>query len=402
MGPQGVAGPVGLSFQGNYSSVVNYALANGVRYNGADYVSLQPATTAILLIRVRRGGRSSRRMERLARLGQRVQPVDGRNRASRNPGHSGDPGSQGPTGPPGMTYKGVWSSTTGYQVNDSVSYNGSTYIATVRQLVESPGQLSHGMVVDRGSGVAGDCRVPPARLGQRVRRRDWTARPTGATGPQGPPVTFPRRVADWNLIRVGRRGRIWRLQLYLLLQMWAASRISVRCTGDCSPLPGHRADRRNRAPGIAGSHGLRWTVWCNRATRPCGANWTNGIHRFSGVNRSDRTGRCNRGNRRGRRIRNQWHKWTNGSNGAPGPPGSTSTVHGLPAMDTQPTMRSVPAPRPQPTSHWQATRPPNRTCIRQIWSLLAQAGGWRGRPAQAAGLRRGRSPPARREVGIGH
>ena len=40
MGPQGSSGPVGLSFQGVYSSVVNYALADGVRYNGADYVSL--------------------------------------------------------------------------------------------------------------------------------------------------------------------------------------------------------------------------------------------------------------------------------------------------------------------------------------------------------------------------
>ena len=40
MGPQGVAGPVGMTFRGAYSSAVNYALADGVVFNGSGYVSL--------------------------------------------------------------------------------------------------------------------------------------------------------------------------------------------------------------------------------------------------------------------------------------------------------------------------------------------------------------------------
>jgi hypothetical protein len=40
MGPQGVAGPVGMTFQGVYSSTTNYAVGDGVIYNGAGYVSL--------------------------------------------------------------------------------------------------------------------------------------------------------------------------------------------------------------------------------------------------------------------------------------------------------------------------------------------------------------------------
>jgi hypothetical protein len=40
IGPQGPAGPVGLSFRGAYQSATNYAITDGVRSNGADYVSL--------------------------------------------------------------------------------------------------------------------------------------------------------------------------------------------------------------------------------------------------------------------------------------------------------------------------------------------------------------------------
>ncbi len=39
-GSQGVPGPVGITFQGAYSSTTNYALADGVSYKGSGYVSL--------------------------------------------------------------------------------------------------------------------------------------------------------------------------------------------------------------------------------------------------------------------------------------------------------------------------------------------------------------------------
>ncbi len=41
VGAQGPAGPVGLTFQGDYSSAANYSVSDGVLWQGASYVSLQ-------------------------------------------------------------------------------------------------------------------------------------------------------------------------------------------------------------------------------------------------------------------------------------------------------------------------------------------------------------------------
>ena len=139
MGPQGPAGPVGLAFQGAYSSVVNYALGDGVRYNGADYVSLQASN---------HGNTPGLSPAYWALFAQ-----DGAAGATGPAGATGATGAQGPigpqgvpgvvgptgaTGPPGITYKGVWSSGSGYAANDSVTYNGSTYIATQANTSQQP------------------------------------------------------------------------------------------------------------------------------------------------------------------------------------------------------------------------------------------------------------------------
>jgi hypothetical protein len=50
--------------------------------------------------------------------------------ATGTPGTDGAPGATGAAGAVGMTFKGAWVTGTGYAENDSVTYNGSTYIAT--------------------------------------------------------------------------------------------------------------------------------------------------------------------------------------------------------------------------------------------------------------------------------
>ena len=44
-------------------------------------------------------------------------------------GNTGDTGPQGATGPRGLAWKGAWSSTATYAKDDSVQYNGSSYVA---------------------------------------------------------------------------------------------------------------------------------------------------------------------------------------------------------------------------------------------------------------------------------
>src|SRR4029077_12753633 len=61
-----------------------------------------------------------------------------------NYGHQGIPG---PAGEPGVTWRGAWSSSSAYAVNDAVTYNGSSY----RALEDiSPGSIpfTPGIVAD--------------------------------------------------------------------------------------------------------------------------------------------------------------------------------------------------------------------------------------------------------------
>ena len=191
MGPQGSAGPVGLSFQGVYSSVVNYASADGVRYNGADYVSLQasnhgntpnlsPLWWALF---AQDGGTGS------------VGPVGatgaiGPQGPVGQQGIQGVQGNQGPIGPPGMTYQGIWSSTTGYRVNDAASYNGSTYIATVGNSSNRPDNYPTAWSLMAQAGAPGLQGASGAAGTPGSTGATGSTGSNGATGPQGPPVTF--------------------------------------------------------------------------------------------------------------------------------------------------------------------------------------------------------------------
>ncbi|MEO7029051.1 MAG: DNRLRE domain-containing protein, partial [Acidobacteriaceae bacterium] len=133
-GAQGAAGPVGLAFRGAYDATVNYALADGVLFQGTGYVSLAASNHG------NAPDQSPQFWEAFAT------GTPGAAGAMGAPGVSGPPGSQGPAGfdgavgprglagpvgPPGVNFTGNYSSANSYAIADAVSFGGSTFISLV-------------------------------------------------------------------------------------------------------------------------------------------------------------------------------------------------------------------------------------------------------------------------------
>lgn len=191
-GPQGAAGPVGLAYRGPYQSTVNYALADGVSWQGSSYVSSiagnagntpgqSPAAWALFAAAGAPG------------VGGVVGPVGpaGVVGSAGVAGPQGVPGIAGATGPQGpavVNYLGNYDSTTNYALRDGVSFGGSTYVSMVAgNHGNTPGQTVGSWTVLAGQGLPGAVgAVGPAGP-------SGTAGAAGAVGPQGvagPPTTF--------------------------------------------------------------------------------------------------------------------------------------------------------------------------------------------------------------------
>ncbi|ADW68109.1 collagen-like protein [Granulicella tundricola] len=134
-GPQGVPGPVGVTYRGSYSFVTNYALADGVSYGGASYVSLvssnhgntpdqSPQAWGLFAAGGSVGAAGS------AGPAGPVGP-QGQQGQQGFTGAAGVAGVAGPVGPAGLNYLGVYSSTANYAVADAVNYGGATYVSLV-------------------------------------------------------------------------------------------------------------------------------------------------------------------------------------------------------------------------------------------------------------------------------
>ncbi|BDG10702.1 collagen-like protein [Anaeromyxobacter paludicola] len=98
-------------------------------------------------------------------------------------GAQGPPGATGPAGPVGapglgITWRGPWSASTRYAVNDAVQYLGSSYVASSPSTGSAPPAAGWALFAAQGAtGAAGPQGVPgPQGL----------AGPAGATGPAGP------------------------------------------------------------------------------------------------------------------------------------------------------------------------------------------------------------------------
>ena len=173
MGPEGAVGPVGMSFQGAYNSTANYALGDGVLWEGAGWVSLiannqgnAPSTSPGDWVMFAASGAAG------ATGAQGLQGIPGVNGVDGSIGATGPMGPAGPAGAagsPGLVYQGAYSSTWNYALGDVVVFDGASWVSLVAgNMGETPGvsPAFWGVLASQGvQGVAG---------------------PAGATGLQGP------------------------------------------------------------------------------------------------------------------------------------------------------------------------------------------------------------------------
>ena len=191
-GSQGLPGPVGLAFQGPYNSSANYALADGVSWNGSGYVSLiagnhgntpdqSPAVWALFAAAGAPGATGS------------VGPAGltgpaGPQGLTGATGAVGPQGLQGPQGPAVVNYTGNYVSVTSYGVADAVSFGGSTYVSLVAaNHGNTPGLSPAYWAVLAAQGAAGATGLEGP---QGIAGAAGVAGAVGAAGPQGPPVAF--------------------------------------------------------------------------------------------------------------------------------------------------------------------------------------------------------------------
>ena len=108
VGPQGNAGPVGLLWQGAWVSATQYGLSDAVFYDGSAYY----CTSATLFSSTTPPDLDPTNWSLMAQQG--IQGIQG---------------VAGPTGANGIEWEGVWVFNGYYQLNDAVSFNGSSYIS---------------------------------------------------------------------------------------------------------------------------------------------------------------------------------------------------------------------------------------------------------------------------------
>jgi hypothetical protein len=115
-------------------------------------------------------------------------------------GAPGVQGAQGPQGPAGLTWQGAWSSSTTYNVNDAVQFQGSAYIALKANSNDQPTDTgTWGLLAAQGlQGIAGQ----QGAQGQ-----------TGSPGPQGPPGASVVSLASLSGIPCSNGGQPGSLQV---------------------------------------------------------------------------------------------------------------------------------------------------------------------------------------------
>jgi hypothetical protein len=189
-GPQGVAGPVGLSFIGAYSSTVNYALGNGVMWQGAGYVSLiasnqgntpslSPSAWAMFAASGAAGAAG-------AAGAQGANGLSGATGAAGATGATGAAGTNGTNGAPGLVWHGGWASGTNYAANDAVSYAGTAYLSLVAgNLGQNPALSPSYWAVLAAAGAAGANGATGAAGATGVQGTAGAPGATGATGARG-------------------------------------------------------------------------------------------------------------------------------------------------------------------------------------------------------------------------
>jgi collagen type VII alpha len=173
MGSQGPAGPVGMSYQGAYDSTKNYALGDGVLWQGAGWVSLiannhgnaPSLSTGDWGMFATSGAAGATGAEGPAG----VAGLNGLNGLAGAAGPVGLEGPVGEPGTPGLVYRGAYSSVGNYALGDVAVFDGASWVSLVAGNVgETPGVGSAYWGVLTSAGAQG------------------AAGPVGGVGPVGP------------------------------------------------------------------------------------------------------------------------------------------------------------------------------------------------------------------------
>jgi hypothetical protein len=160
-GPQGATGPAGqgLNLTGAYSSTNSYNLGDVVTYNNSSYASLvasnhgntpsqSPSYWMLLAAQGPAGAAGA--------IGP--QGPAGTTGATGSQGSTGPQGPAGPTGATGaagMNFRGQWSPSAYYNVNDAISFDGSTFLAQSANSNEEPDQYPQAWTVIAQAGSQG-------------------------------------------------------------------------------------------------------------------------------------------------------------------------------------------------------------------------------------------------------
>lgn len=153
VGPQGPTGPTGpagtngtsFNFRNAFDPAATYVANDVVTYNGSSYVATAASGPSTQTPDVATSTWSV--MAAQGAIGpQGPQGLTGAIGPQGPQGTAGATGLQGPQGPQGVqgaagmgfTWRGAWNSSTAYSVNDTVSYNGSSFVAVSANTNMSP------------------------------------------------------------------------------------------------------------------------------------------------------------------------------------------------------------------------------------------------------------------------
>ena len=215
-GPQGPQGPAGtngvngtngtngtgFNFTGTFSNTTSYNVNDVATYNGSSYVatvanqggSTPDINTADWALMAQQGAAGPAG-------GQGPQGPQGNTGPTGPQGPTGNTGQQGPQGvigpqgPPGsagtgFNFRGPFDNSASYAINDVVTYNGSSYVATVAsQGGSTPDVNTADWSLMAQQGAAGPAGAPGSAGPTGPSGPTGPTGPAGPQGPQGPPGT---------------------------------------------------------------------------------------------------------------------------------------------------------------------------------------------------------------------
>jgi len=149
-GPAGPTGPAGVNWRGGYSGNAVYGLGDAVSYGGGSYLSITVGNMG------NEPDMSPSQWGLLASAGAAGAPgATGPDGLPGPQGATGVAGAAGPAGPAGLNFRGAWGSGPSYAVDDSVTFAGSTYVATAANAAVEPDQNASVWALLAAAGATG-------------------------------------------------------------------------------------------------------------------------------------------------------------------------------------------------------------------------------------------------------